>query len=1062
MAQSTVAQFADDLKMPAGSLLEQLRRAGVVKTKPEDLISEQDKNRLLDYLRRSHGEAQAKTKITLTRKETSEIRAQDATGKARTVQVEVRKKRVLVKRDLPGAAPEAREAAEAAKPTAAAPVAAPEAAKPAAPVAATPTPALAASPATAPAPVVEAKAAVELAAPSAPAAALAGTSASTSAGTLASTSGGTAAAAAVSASASASASAPASTSVNTPVTASASAAPALGAPTAPAAVAARPLEAAPAAAAPTSRPAAPAARPGARPAAPAAQGGRPQPRQGQGQQPGARGAGAGAGGRPAAARPGERPAAGTPGAPSGAPRGVRTVVSRAAIIGEEQQRLRAEEERRSAELRARQEREYQEKQERIAELARLKREAEQKAVVAKAAEVAKQVATKTATERPVEEKPAARPARGSEGEKKGAGDKKGGAWKSEGVSKRAGLKTRGATGGSGWRESARHGKRGGRGEEEASTFQLPTEPVVREVHVPETISVADLAHKMSVKATELIKALMKMGSMVTINQVLDQETAMILVEEMGHKAFAAKLDDPDAFLGEAGETPADLVLETRAPVVTVMGHVDHGKTSLLDYIRRTRVASGEAGGITQHIGAYHVQTARGIVTFLDTPGHEAFTAMRARGAKATDIVILVVAADDGVMPQTREAIHHAKAAGVPIVVAITKIDKPEANADRVKQELVAEQVVPEEYGGDSPFIGVSAKTGVGIDELLENVLLQAEVLELKAPVEAPAKGLIIEARLDKGRGPVATMLVQSGTLRQGDVLLAGQVFGRIRAMLDETGKSIKQAGPSLPVEILGLSDIPAAGEEALVLADERKAREIALFRQGKFRDVKLARQQAAKLETMFEQMGEGEVKSLALIVKADVQGSQEALVQSLQKLSTDEVRVNIIHAGVGAISESDVNLAQASKAVIIGFNTRADAGARKTAESFGVDIRYYNIIYDAVDEVKAALSGMLAPEKREAVIGLVEVRQVFVISRVGTIAGCYVLDGMIKRNSRVRLLRNHVVQWDGELESLKRFKDDVKEVKSNYECGLQLKNNNDIKEGDQLEVYEIQEIARTL
>ncbi len=579
--------------------------------------------------------------------------------------------------------------------------------------------------------------------------------------------------------------------------------------------------------------------------------------------------------------------------------------------------------------------------------------------------------------------------------------------------------------------------------------------------MPETITVADLAHKMAVKATEVIKVLMKMGSMVTINQVLDQETAMILVEEMGHKAFAAKLDDPDAFLEEA-EEQKDVELLPRAPVVTVMGHVDHGKTSLLDYIRRAKVASGEFGGITQHIGAYHVKTDRGMVTFLDTPGHEAFTAMRARGAKATDLVILVVAADDGVMPQTREAIHHAKAADVPLVVAINKIDKPEAAPDRVKQELVAEGVIPEEYGGDVMFVPVSAKKGTGVDELLEAVLLQAEVLELTAPVDAPAKGLIIEARLDKGRGPVASLLVQSGTLRKGDVLLAGATFGRIRAMLDENGKQIDEAGPSIPVEILGLSEVPAAGDEAIALADEKKAREIALFRQGKFRDVKLAKQQAAKLETMMEQMTEGEVKTLPLIIKADVQGSQEALAQSLQKLSTDEVRVNVIHGAVGAISESDVNLAQASGAVIIGFNTRADAGARKLAETFGVDIRYYNIIYDAVDEVKAALSGMLAPEKREEVIGLVEIRQVFTISRVGSIAGCYVLEGQVRRGSHVRLLRNHTVVWTGELESLKRFKDDVKEVKAGYECGLQLRNYNDIQEGDQLEVFEIKEVARTL
>ena len=457
-----------------------------------------------------------------------------------------------------------------------------------------------------------------------------------------------------------------------------------------------------------------------------------------------------------------------------------------------------------------------------------------------------------------------------------------------------------------------------------------------------------------------------------------------------------------------------------------------------------------------------MQTARGTVTFLDTPGHEAFTAMRARGAKATDIVILVVAADDGVMPQTREAIHHAKAAGVPIVVAVNKIDKPEANPDRVKQELVAEEVVPEEYGGDAPFVAVSAKTGKGIDDLLENVLLQAEILELTAPREAPAKGLIIEASLDRGRGPVATMLVQSGTLRQGDVLLAGQVFGRIRAMVDENGNAIKEAGPSIPVEVLGLSDVPAAGQEAVVLADERKAREIALFRQGKFRDVKLANKQAANLENLLEQMGESEVKTLALIIKADVQGSQEALVHSLQKLTTDEVKVDVIHAAVGGITESDVHLAQASNAVIIGFNTRADAGARKTAENVGVQIRYYNIIYDAVDEIKAALSGMLSPEKREEVTGMVEIRQVFRASKIGTIAGCYVLEGLVKRTSRARLLRDHVVIWEGDLESLKRFKDDVKEVRAGFECGLSLKNYTNYEAGDQLEVFDVTEVARTL
>jgi len=555
--------------------------------------------------------------------------------------------------------------------------------------------------------------------------------------------------------------------------------------------------------------------------------------------------------------------------------------------------------------------------------------------------------------------------------------------------------------------------------------------------------------------------LMKLGNMVTINQVLDQETAMIVVTEMGHVAKAAKLDDPESLLADAPEHH-EAELKPRAPVVTVMGHVDHGKTSLLDYIRRTKVASGEAGGITQHIGAYHVQTPRGMVTFLDTPGHEAFTAMRARGAKVTDIVVLVVAADDGVMPQTIEAIHHAKAAEVPIVVAINKIDKHEANQEKVKQELVAQAVVPEEYGGDSPFVPVSAKTGAGIDTLLEQVLLQAEVLELKAPVDTLAKGLVIEARLDKGRGPVATVLVQSGTLRRGDIVLAGSSFGRVRAMLDESGSPVQEAGPSIPVEIQGLSDVPAAGEDVMALGDERKAREIALFRQGKFRDVKLAKKQAAKLENIFEQMGEGEARVLALLIKADVQGSQEALVHALTRLSTDEVKVNVVHSAVGAITESDVNLALASKAVIIGFNTRADTVARKAAEASGVDVRYYNIIYDAVDEVKAALSGMLAPEKKENILGLVDVRQVFKISKVGAVAGCMVLEGLVRRNAMVRVLRDNVVVHTGEIDSLKRFKDDVREVKAGFECGMSLKNFNDLKVGDQFEIYEVQEVARTL
>ncbi|MBP8217761.1 MAG: translation initiation factor IF-2, partial [Thauera sp.] len=920
MEQMSVTQFAGELKMPAAVLLEQLKRAGVEKSGPTELLTEQDKARLLEYLRRSHGDSQPKGKITLTRKQTSEIRATDSTGRARTVQVEVRKKRTFVKRD------EAAEAVVAADEALEAQVGHEDASAVVEPV-------------------VEAVAAAAVEAPVAEA----------------------------------------------PV-----------AEAAPVEVAAVVEEAPVVAEAPAVEPAPPAApEPG--PAAVAAE----------------------------AAAPARAAAAAAPAAPT-----VTTVLSKPRPLSEilsdeeiaarkrDEDRQRALKERQAADLRARQERDAASRA--AADARKAEEEARLRAEQQKKEEPAKAAKPTTGTlHRPAktEDKPAAREPKRSAApaparEAEGAGKRRGG------------LKTRGevgATTGSNWRGAGKGGGRRHQQQDDRSSFQAPAEPIVREVHVPETITVADLAHKMAVKATEVIKVLMKMGTMVTINQVLDQETAMIIVEEMGHVALAAKLDDPDAFLEES-DAHKDAEVLPRAPVVTVMGHVDHGKTSLLDYIRRAKVAAGEFGGITQHIGAYHVETARGMVTFLDTPGHEAFTAMRARGAKATDIVILVVAADDGVMPQTREAIHHAKAAGVPLVVAINKIDKPDANPERVTQELIAESVIPEAYGGDTMFVPVSAKKGTGIDELLEAVLLQAEVLELTAPKDTPAKGLIIEARLDKGRGPVASLLVLSGTLRKGDVLLAGATFGRIRAMLDENGKQIDEAGPSIPVEILGLSDVPSAGDEAIALADEKKAREIALFRQGKFRDVKLAKQQAAKLETLMDQMSEGEVKSLALIIKADVQGSQEALVQSLQKLSTDEVRVNVIHGAVGAISESDVNLAQASGAVIIGFNTRADAGARKLAETFGVDIRYYNIIYDAVDEVRAALSGMLAPEKREEVTGLVEIRQVFTISKVGSIAGCYVLEGVVRRNSHVRLLRNHTVLWTGELESLKRFKDDVKEV----------------------------------
>jgi len=885
MAMMTVSQFATELKMPAPALLEQLAKAGVSKQASNDTLSEQDKTRLLDYLRKSHGDTAPKAKITLTRKQTSEIRASDSTGKARTIQVEVRKKRTFVKRD---AAELAAEAAEQAGQV------------------------VAEAPAPAPEPVVEPTVVPEI-------------------------------------------------KVETLT---------------------QPVEVVPL------------PEPEAAPAAPKS------------------------------------------------------------ILDPAQLALRDAEAKRQGKLSAIQAAEFKEKAEREAR-ARAEAEArlaEQQAQLA-AAE-AKKASEAAAGVSGTIHKPASKP------EDSKAKTAKKAAWKEDAAKKRA-IKTRGDAGTSGWRGSKGGGRHGRHGHAEEAAPAAPVEAIVREVHVPETISVADLAHKMTVKATEVIKTLMKMGSMVTINQVLDQETAMILVEEMGHKAFAAKLDDPDAFLADEA-VHKDFEQLPRAPVVTVMGHVDHGKTSLLDYIRKSRVAHGEAGGITQHIGAYHVETPRGMITFLDTPGHEAFTAMRARGAKATDIVILVVAADDGVMPQTREAIHHAKAAEVPLVVAVTKIDKPEANLDRVKQELVAEGVVPEEYGGESPFVGVSAKTGQGIDELLEQVLLQAEVLELTAPADSPAKGLVIEARLDKGRGPVATILVLSGTMKRGDVLLAGAVFGRVRAMNDENGESVDSAGPSIPVEIQGLTDVPAAGDEAMVILDERKAREIALFRQGKFRDVKLAKQQAAKLENMFEQMTEGEVRTLPLVIKADVQGSQEALVQSLNKLSTDEVKVTVVHAGVGGISESDINLAAASKAVVIGFNTRADVGARKAAESLGVDIRYYNIIYAVVDEVKAALSGMLAPEKREVIIGMVDIRQVFRISKVGAVAGCMVLSGVVRRNAAVRLLRSNTVIHTGELESLKRFKDDVREVKEGFECGLSLKNFNDVNEGDQLEIFEIQEIARTL
>jgi len=729
------------------------------------------------------------------------------------------------------------------------------------------------------------------------------------------------------------------------------------------------------------------------------------------------------------------------------------------VVSAEEQAQRDEEARRAAALRAHQEALLKEKQERQARREAMKQQADQQAKPAAEAKAGEQrKPAEKAKAAPADNK-AANPARAKKEDRHNRDDDNQG----------RNAKGKGGKGGrdrnarNGDDERVRGGKKGKKLKLEPNqhAFQAPTEPVVHEVLVPETITVADLAHKMAVKGVEVVKALMKMGMMVTINQSIDQDTALIVVEELGHIGKPAAADDPEAFLDEGVEAVEAEALP-RPPVVTVMGHVDHGKTSLLDYIRRAKVVQGEAGGITQHIGAYHVETPRGVITFLDTPGHEAFTAMRARGAKATDIVILVVAADDGVMPQTIEAIAHAKAAGVPMVVAVNKIDKEAANPERIRQELTAHEVVPDEWGGDVQFIDVSAKKGINIDALLEAVLLEAEVLELTAPVDAPAKGIIVEARLDKGRGAVATLLVQSGTLKKGDMLLAGTAFGKIRAMVDENGKAVNEAGPSIPVEILGLSDVPNAGEDAMVLADEKKAREIALFRQGKYRDVRLAKQQAAKLENMFNNMGENQAQSLSVIIKADVQGSYEALAGSLKKLSTDEVKVNVLHSGVGGITESDVNLAIASGAFIIGFNVRADASSRKLAENENVEIRYYNIIYDAIDDVKAAMSGMLAPEEKEQITGMVEIRQVISVSKVGNIAGCMVTDGVVKRDSHIRLIRNNVVIHTGELSSLKRYKDDVKEVRMGFECGLMIKGYNEIMEGDQLECFDIVEVARSL
>jgi translation initiation factor IF-2 len=954
MASNNVAQFATELKMPADLLLTQLRSAGVEKSSTSDPLSKDDKDKLLDHLRRTHGASAdtEKKKITLTRKETTEIKQADANGKARTIQVAVKKVRTFVQRDEP----------------------------------------VAAAPAAPAAPVVDAAEVArreEEARKQAELIARQEAELREKQERLAKLESEKEAQARATAAAEAEAKKEADAEAKKAAAKAAAAATAAAAGTAPVADTAAEEK------------------------------------------------------KKAAAEEAKKKAAVA--AKEAAEKADATERARKAVADE------------VAQIKA------------MMNAPRRAIKAPEPAPAPVKAKVAEGTLHKPATgavAKPGEKKDDKKPVTADKKSIKSANVSS--TWQDDAKKRGApgaankGRGNTGSTGGrDGWRSGGKGGRRGSHTDDRETNFQAPTEAVVKDVYVPETITVAELAHKMSVKASEVIKQLMKLGQMCTINQVLDQETAMILVEEMGHKAFAAEIDDPEALLADQGEH-AHFESVPRAPVVTVMGHVDHGKTSLLDYIRRAKVASGEAGGITQHIGAYHVDTPRGTITFLDTPGHEAFTAMRARGAKATDIVILVVAADDGVMPQTKEAIAHAKAAGVPLVVAINKIDKPGGNVDRVTQELVAEQVVPEEYGGESPFVPVSAKTGVGIDALLEQVLLQAEVLELKAPIDAPARGLVVEGRLDKGKGPVATILVQSGTLKRGDVILAGSSYGRVRAMLDENGKPINEAGPSIPVEIQGLTEVPQAGEEVMVMADERKAREIGLFRQGKFRDVKLAKQQAAKLENMFDQMAEGEVKNLPLIIKTDVQGSQEALVGSLQKLSTSEVRVQVVHAAVGGITESDVNLAVASKAVIIGFNARADAQARKLAESNGVDIRYYNIIYDAIDEIKSALSGMLAPEKRETVIGQVEIRQVILVSKVGAIAGCLVTDGVVKRSSSVRLLRNNIVVWTGEIDSLKRFKDDAKEVRAGLECGLSLKNYNDIQVGDSLEVFEVQEIARTL
>ncbi len=955
MSSITVAEFASELKKTPETLLDQLKSAGVPKAASSDKLTESDKQKLLAHLKASHGTAGERKQITLVTRSTSEIKQADASGKARTIQVEVRKKRTFVKRDEGTDVPAAEPAAE------------PQVTEAAAPASVNPDLVRREEAALGQAELIR-RQEQELTE-------------------------------------------------------------------------------------------------------------KRQERQDREQRDREAAERASA----YAVQEAEKKAQASAVKKEASREYAAEVAARAAAQAEAREKAEAESRARAQEeaARATDLGERRRKAEAEAAAIRSMMSAPPKILVAKKPEEPKPVAravtgdAKKGTLHKPAGAPGARPASTTAAPAAGAGKevksaKLSSSWAGD-PAKKKGIPTRGDTAGANRGNAWRGGARGGGGRRgndrdrggDHHAHAAPVEARILEVHVPETITVSELAHKMSIKASEVIKALMKMGQMVTMNQPLDQDTAMIVVEEMGHKALVAALDDPEAFAQDE-TTQQDVESLPRAPVVTVMGHVDHGKTSLLDYIRRAKVAPGEAGGITQHIGAYHVKTPRGMVSFLDTPGHEAFTAMRARGAQATDIVILVVASDDGVMPQTKEAIKHAKAAGVPIVVAITKSDKPDANPDRIKQELVVEEVVPEEYGGESPFISVSSKTGVGIDTLLEQVLLQAEVMELKAPVDSPAKGLVIEGRLDKGRGPVATVLVQSGTLKVGDIVLAGQTFGRVRAMLDENGKAAKTAGPSIPMEIQGLTEVPQAGDDFMVMSDERRAREIATYRAGKFRNTKLARQQAAKLENMFADISAGEVKHLPIIVKADMQGSQEALAQSLLKLSTDEVKVQLVYAGVGGISESDINLAIASKALVIGFNVRADAGARKLAENNDVGLHYYSIIYDAVDELKVAMSGMLAPEQREEIIGTAEIRTVFVATKIGTIAGSYITSGHVHRNARFRLLRENVVIYTGEIDSIKRLKDDVREVKEGFECGIKLKNYNDIKENDQLEFFEIKEIARTL